>query len=260
VAVYGAAQDVNKPDFLAELVRIRESESLPMMVGGDFNIIRRQEENNNIIINPRWPSIFNAIMESLELREIALSGKHWASRRTIPMFEKLDRVLASVEWEEKYPLVSVRALTRIESHTPLLIAMGSPAHLGRSMLFSFELSWLKQEGFFDMVKNLWESTHSGDSPIDKWQNKNQSLRQYLRGWARDQSRKYKIEKEQLLKLIDDLDMKSENTPLSETERITKKEVEVRLATLRRDEESKSAQRTKVKYIYSKVEIILNTFI
>jgi hypothetical protein len=36
--------------------------------------------------------------------------------------------------------------------------------------------------------------------------------------------------------------------LSETERITKKEAEVRLATLRRDEESKWAQRAKVKYI------------
>jgi hypothetical protein len=114
-----------------------------MMVGGDFNIIRRQEEKNNNIINPRWPFIFNAIIESLDLREIALSKKHWASRRTIPTFEKLDRVLASVEWEEKYPLVSVRALTRTGSHMPLLIATGSPAHLGRSKLFSFELSWLK---------------------------------------------------------------------------------------------------------------------
>jgi hypothetical protein len=63
-----------------------------------------------------------------------------------------------------------------------------------------------------MVKDLWESTNSGDSPIEKWQNKIQSLRQYLRGWARDQCGKYKIEKEQLLKLIDDLDIKSENTP------------------------------------------------
>jgi hypothetical protein len=40
VAFYGAAQDANKPDFSAELVRVCESESLPMMVGGDFNIIR----------------------------------------------------------------------------------------------------------------------------------------------------------------------------------------------------------------------------
>jgi endonuclease/exonuclease/phosphatase family metal-dependent hydrolase len=134
VAVYGAAQDANKTDFLAELVRICESESLPMMVGGDFNIIHRQEENNNNF-NPRWSSIFNAIIESLDLREIVLSGCQftWASRRIVPTVEKLDRVLVSVEWEEKYPLVSVRALTRTGSdHTPLLIQTGSLAHLGRN--------------------------------------------------------------------------------------------------------------------------------
>jgi hypothetical protein len=41
VAVYGAAEDVNKPAYLSELVRICESESIPMLFGGDFNIMRR---------------------------------------------------------------------------------------------------------------------------------------------------------------------------------------------------------------------------
>ena len=47
VAVYGAAQDAQKPEFLSELVRICESEPLPMLIGGDFNIIRHREEKNN---------------------------------------------------------------------------------------------------------------------------------------------------------------------------------------------------------------------
>ena len=70
VVAYGAAQDEFKPDFLAELVRICENETLPMLVGGDFNIIRRQEEKNNDNFHARWPFIFNAIIESLSLREI----------------------------------------------------------------------------------------------------------------------------------------------------------------------------------------------
>jgi hypothetical protein len=36
VAVYGAAQDRHKQAFLAELVRICENETLPLMVGGRF--------------------------------------------------------------------------------------------------------------------------------------------------------------------------------------------------------------------------------
>jgi hypothetical protein len=127
VTVYGAAQDAQKGEFLAELVRLCENESLPLLVGGDFNIIRRPEEKNNDNFNTRWPFIFNAIIESLDLREIALSGRQftWANRRDVPTYEKLDRVLASVSWEQKFPLVSVRALTRGSSdHTPLLIDSG----------------------------------------------------------------------------------------------------------------------------------------
>jgi endonuclease/exonuclease/phosphatase family metal-dependent hydrolase len=38
--------------------------------------------------------------------------------------EKLDHVLANIEWEEKFPCVSVRASTRMGSnHTPLLIEL-----------------------------------------------------------------------------------------------------------------------------------------
>jgi hypothetical protein len=88
VAVYGAAQDEHKPEFLAELVRICEEEPLPILVGGDINIIRRKEEKNNDNFNTRWPFLFNAIIESLDLREIALSGRQftWANRRVHPTY------------------------------------------------------------------------------------------------------------------------------------------------------------------------------
>ena len=49
----------------------------------------------------------------------------WASRRETPTFEKLDRFLASVEWEQ-FQLVSVHAVTREGSdHTPLLLDSGN---------------------------------------------------------------------------------------------------------------------------------------
>jgi hypothetical protein len=103
VVVYGAAQDEKKTNFLAELVRICENEPLPMLVGGDFNIIRGPHEKNNDNFNGRWPFIFNAIIDSLDLREIVLSGRQfmWANHHETPTYEKLDRFLASVEWEQK---------------------------------------------------------------------------------------------------------------------------------------------------------------
>jgi hypothetical protein len=76
----------------------------------------------------------------------------------------------------------------------------------------------------------------------------QHLRKFLRGWARNASGDYKKEKERLLNIIDSLDIKAEISPLSECERKEKKEADERIAFLRRNEESKWAQRAKVKYI------------
>jgi hypothetical protein len=139
------------------------------MVGGDFNIILRQEEENNDNFNARWTFIFNAIIESIDLRELALLVRQftWANRKENLTFEKLDRVLTSVSWEQKFPLVTVRALTRAGSdHTPLLVNSGEQAHRGNKALFSFELSWLRKEGFFDMVAAVWNEVPHGNNPME----------------------------------------------------------------------------------------------
>ena len=58
----------------------------------------------------------------------------------------------------------------------------------------------------------------------------------------------KKEKERLLGIIDSLDIKAETLPLSDNERNTLKLANDSLNKLRRDEETKWAQRSKVKYI------------
>jgi hypothetical protein len=251
VAVYGAAQDAQKADFLAELVRFCEDDSIPILVGGDFNIIRRQNEKNNDNFNGRWPLMFNAIIESLLLKEIALSGRQftWANRRDTPTFEKLDRVLVSVPWELKFPLVSVQALARAGSdHTPLLLDTGEQAHLGNKKLFSFELAWLKHEGFRDLIATEWSKGVPGKTAIEIWQNKIRNLRKFLRGWAKNLSGVYRNERNRLIKIIEELDLKAETSVLTMAENSSLREANDLLGKLRRDEELKWAQRAKVKHV------------
>jgi hypothetical protein len=109
-----------------------------LLVGGDFNIIRRQTEKNNDNFNAYWPFIFNAIIETLDLREIIMSGRQftWASRREIPIYEKLYRNLTNVEWEQKFPLIIVHALTCTGSyHSKLLIDSWEAGHIGNKNTF-----------------------------------------------------------------------------------------------------------------------------
>jgi hypothetical protein len=51
-----------------------------------------------------------------------------------------------------------------------------------------------------------------------------------------------------LQVIDDLDTRAEVAPLSDIDRATLREANDKLAKLRRDEESKWAQRAKVKHV------------
>jgi endonuclease/exonuclease/phosphatase family metal-dependent hydrolase len=98
--------------------------------GGDFNVIRSLREKNNLRYDDRWLLLFNAVINSLDLRELELSGRQytWANNLQTPTYEKLDRILVSTEWEVKCPKVNASALPRALSyHTPLLVDTGMPS-------------------------------------------------------------------------------------------------------------------------------------
>ena len=107
-----------------------------------------------------WPLLFNAVIDSLDLREISMVGRQftWANSLPEPTYEKLDRVLMDADWESKFPLVSVRALERIEGlsdHAPILLSTGMATPPTKPR-FKFELGWLLREGFQEMVKMIWD--------------------------------------------------------------------------------------------------------
>jgi hypothetical protein len=45
-------------------VQVCSKEALPIVIGGDFNIIRRPDEKNNDNYNDRWPFLFNAVSDT----------------------------------------------------------------------------------------------------------------------------------------------------------------------------------------------------
>ena len=74
------------------------------------------------------------------------------------------------------------------------------------------------------------------------------MRSFLRGWAKHLSGVYKIEKDRLLSLIQNLDVKAESTILMPVELQVKTEAEKRLKELLREEELKWALRAKVRTV------------
>ena len=52
ITVYGDAHSEGKACFLAELARVYNDNPLPCLVGGDFNIIRKETKKNKPITAP----------------------------------------------------------------------------------------------------------------------------------------------------------------------------------------------------------------
>jgi hypothetical protein len=92
----------------------------------------------------------------------------------------------STEWEQKFPLSNIMALSRdISNHTPLLLNTGRNTSMNIQHLFKFELGWLLHDGFDDMVKEVWDSVEDLDDILKSRQSKIRRLRQHLRGEGKE---------------------------------------------------------------------------
>jgi hypothetical protein len=144
VAVYGAAQDEFKDNFLRELVNLEKDNLYPILIGGDFNLLRFCHEKSKG--RDHWPFLFNAVIDSLDLREVTMIGRQFTWVNSLPdlTYEKFDKVLMDADMESKFPLV-LRALERIEGlsdHAPILSNTGTPRPPGKHR-FKFQLGRLQ---------------------------------------------------------------------------------------------------------------------
>ena len=55
-------------------------------------MLRFKHEKNSGHFDTHWPFLFNAVIDSLDLREVSMIGRQftWANNRPVPTYEKLD--------------------------------------------------------------------------------------------------------------------------------------------------------------------------
>lgn len=191
---------------------------------------------------------------SIHLAYVNLSYKAGSSPGPVqagvnPTYAKLDRVLVSTDWKQKFLLATVMALPRdVSDHTPLLLQTGNASFRGNSQWFRFELGWLYRDGFLDMVAHMWRRENRGANPLQRWQNKIRVVRRYLRGWAKHCLGANRKKKRSITERLDELDKKAESCLLTYQEWELISSLSTELAKMRREEEIYWAQRSKAKMI------------
>ena len=87
----------------------------------------------------------------------------------------------STDWEDKFPTVSERQMSRLcLDHFPIVLEGGS--FQKGSRLFRFENMWLKDEGFVDRVRSWWESYQFHGAPSFVLANKLKLLKNDFKRW------------------------------------------------------------------------------
>ena len=77
INIYGAAQDDRKNSFLIEFSALCQNSKHPLLIGGDFNILRKECEKNKPGGVTKWSFLFNAIIEHNCLIELELSSRQF---------------------------------------------------------------------------------------------------------------------------------------------------------------------------------------
>jgi exonuclease III len=221
IGVYGPADHGRSSQFLGDLETKVLSSSFPVVILGDFNLIRGPQDKNNANVN--WPLVntFNDTIARMALREVARSGARftWSNRQRSPVRCVLDRALVAPEWETQFPCLSLRASTCLGSdHTPLVLDTGSSTPR-RSSRFFFETNWFDIPCFVELVSARWldhaAGIHRCRGPIDWWHRQSTKLRQFLKGWGANLGKEARVAKASLLARIQELDIKADSDGLDE---------------------------------------------
>jgi hypothetical protein len=210
-------------DFILELSDFCSKESFPILMGGDFNLIRSNKDRNKGQGDPKLMDIFNNFIGCFHLREIFVSRVKftWSNKQKNPTLVKLDRILATTSWDSNYHHSFAWSKAGIGSdHSPLIIDTGEEG-ASKSKYFFFEEKWIHQEGFSDLIKSKWgefKSIHrdSAYSP-DIWHGCLQALRHYLRGWSLRISEDNKKMRKNYTDRIEEIDIIAESRLLSNDE-------------------------------------------
>jgi hypothetical protein len=143
----------------------------PILLGGDFNLVRSSLDKNNGQVNFRWINLFNDWVNRWGLIELELRNRKytWTNNQENVVIARLDRVFVSTELESVFPLARIKALDRTPSdHNPILIDLGDNLFYGKKR-FRFEKWWLLETSFKSVVEKAWSLPCSEKKSIDIWQ-------------------------------------------------------------------------------------------
>ncbi|GJV69567.1 RNA-directed DNA polymerase, eukaryota [Tanacetum coccineum] len=160
ISVY-APQELREKKMLWDyLILVLKSWNGDVIIMGDFNEVRTQDERHGSIFNAHGADAFNLFISSAGLEEVPLDGcKFTWCHKSGSKMSKLDRFLISEGLLNSCPNISSITLDRyLSDHRPIL--MRESHHDYGPSPFRFFHYWFELEGFDTFVKQTWNDAQA----------------------------------------------------------------------------------------------------
>lgn len=163
-AIYAGNTSDERNDLWIELLNLHQAfnlDSLPWLVGGDFNEITHPAEHSDPSVATITPPMiaFNTCLSQLEIKDLRYHGERftWSNKQPdCPIAKKLDRALINEVWLDTFP----RSLAHfqppdISDHAPCCIHLDCPLPLADTKPFKFFNYLTSHPDFLALVSESW---------------------------------------------------------------------------------------------------------
>ena len=251
VNVYAACNMSDKKKLWEELSSVKNTNpGWAWCFCGDFNAVRSAGERKGVGERGSQKSEikgFNSFIESNLLVELPLVGKKFTwFKANGTSKSRLDRVLVSDEWLQKWPMGKQYIQPReVSDHCAIVVKCVSK-DWGPRPFRSLD-AWLMDPGFKDLVKALWNSyTVQGDH-ITVLKDKLKILKCDLKEWNRDVFGHLITERKRVLFEIDNLDNQDDGTEFEDQGRMKRLDLIGQLNVLNKKTESLYRQKARTSW-------------
>ncbi|GJY01398.1 RNA-directed DNA polymerase, eukaryota [Tanacetum coccineum] len=248
VVVYAPQPSVSKRSLWEYISGLISRWNGEVIVMGDFNEVRSEDERSGTLFNPSSARVFNNFISSSGLVEIKMEGYSFTwSHPSATKMSKLDRFLVSEGITMAFPSLTSVCLDRhLSDHRPILL---KEIHSDFGPCpFRIYHSWFTREGFDDMVAQAWNSfSHSDSNKLIRFKKKLQALKAIIRGWIKDQHTSLTVSKHNIMEELATIDKTLDSGTVSDEILLKRMELTCNLNAIKLSESKDFAQKAKVKW-------------
>ena len=163
--VYGEAQTGERFKTWDILKHIKSLSSLPWLCIGDFNEVLHRTEHDGVQ-ERSYSQIagFREMVDVCGLCDLGYEGRSWTYEKKVAGGSycrvRLDRALATPDWNALFPLASVlHRVAAASDHGPILLQWRQEPEDRRSKgkkIFHYEIMWESHEEFSPWLSNVWQ--------------------------------------------------------------------------------------------------------